>query len=78
MSRDARRARIRVSVVKIIATRRLSVRCSRIREKSDAGMPVVASDPDGPLAQCYRDIAARVRDGLQVASRSAPKIVIEA
>src|SRR6202163_3875577 len=49
-----------------------------IREKSDAGMPVVASDPDGPLAQCYRDIAARVRDGLQVASRSAPKIVIEA
>jgi ATP-binding protein involved in chromosome partitioning len=49
-----------------------------IREKSDAGLPVVASAPDSPLAQCYRDIAARVRDGLQGASRAAPKIVIEA
>jgi ATP-binding protein involved in chromosome partitioning len=49
-----------------------------IREKSDAGLPVVATAPDSPLAQCYRDIAARVRDGLQGASRAAPKIVIEA
>ena len=49
-----------------------------IREKSDAGMPMVATAPDHPLAQCYRDIAARVRDGLQGASRQAPKIVIEA
>ena len=40
-----------------------------IREKSDAGLPVVATAPDSPLAQCYRDIAARVRDGLQGASR---------
>ncbi len=49
-----------------------------IREKSDAGLPVVATAPDGPHAQSYRDIAARVRDGLQVASRPAPKIIIEA
>jgi len=49
-----------------------------IREKSDSGQPVVVSVPDGPYAQAYRDIAARVRDGLQVASRPAPKIVIEA
>ena len=49
-----------------------------IREKSDSGQPVVATVPDGPHAQAYRDIAARVRDGLQVASRPAPKIVIEA
>ena len=49
-----------------------------IREKSDSGQPVVVSVPDGPHAQAYRDIAARVRDGLQVASRPAPKIVIEA
>jgi ATP-binding protein involved in chromosome partitioning len=49
-----------------------------IREKSDAGQPVVATAPDSPLAQCYRDIAARVRDGLQGASRPVPKIVIEA
>jgi ATP-binding protein involved in chromosome partitioning len=49
-----------------------------IRERSDSGQPVVATVPDGPHAQAYRDIAARVRDGLQVASRPAPKIVIEA
>ena len=49
-----------------------------IREKSDAGLPVVATAPDSPLAQCYRDIAARVRDGIAGASRTAPKIVIEA
>jgi ATP-binding protein involved in chromosome partitioning len=49
-----------------------------IREKSDAGLPVVATAPDSPLAQCYRDIAARVRDGIAGSSRAAPKIVIEA
>jgi ATP-binding protein involved in chromosome partitioning len=49
-----------------------------IREKSDSGQPVVASVPNGPHAKAYRDIAARVRDGLRVASRPAPKIVIEA
>ena len=49
-----------------------------IREKSDAGMPVVVSEPEGPHAQAFRAIAARVREGLQVESRPAPKIVIEA
>jgi ATP-binding protein involved in chromosome partitioning len=49
-----------------------------IREKSDAGTPVVASDPDGEHAKIFREIAARVREALQVASRPAPKIVIEA
>ncbi len=52
-----------------------------IREKSDAGLPVVATEPDGPHAKIYRDIAAKVRDqimGSTVAGRSAPKIVIEA
>ncbi|HWZ40872.1 MAG TPA: Mrp/NBP35 family ATP-binding protein [Bradyrhizobium sp.] len=49
-----------------------------IREKSDAGAPVVASAPAGVHARHFRDIAARVRDGLGVASRPAPKIVIEA
>ena len=49
-----------------------------IRENSDAGTPVVATAPDGPHAKAYRDIAARVRDGLLGASRAAPKIVIEA
>jgi len=50
----------------------------QIREKSDSGLPVVATVPDGPHAQIYRDIAARVRDGLAGAGRPAPKIVIEA
>jgi ATP-binding protein involved in chromosome partitioning len=49
-----------------------------IREKSDAGAPVVASDPDGPHAESFRAIAARVHEGLMAASRPAPKIVIEA
>jgi len=49
-----------------------------IREKSDAGLPVVATAPDSVHAQVYRDIAARVRDGLQGPSRLPPKIVIEA
>jgi ATP-binding protein involved in chromosome partitioning len=49
-----------------------------IREKSDAGLPVVATDPDGPHAKIYREIAARVRAGLAGASKPAPKIVIEA
>jgi ATP-binding protein involved in chromosome partitioning len=49
-----------------------------IREKSDAGLPVVASEPEGPHAQAFHAIAARVREGLQAESRPAPKIVIEA
>jgi ATP-binding protein involved in chromosome partitioning len=48
-----------------------------IREKSDSGLPVVATEPEGEHARIYRDIAARVRDGLKSGSRSAPKIVIE-
>src|SRR5260370_27100923 len=50
-----------------------------IRETSDQGRPVVATDPDGPHAKVYREIAARVRDQLGTkAGRAAPKIVIEA
>jgi ATP-binding protein involved in chromosome partitioning len=50
-----------------------------IRETSDAGLPVVATAPDGPYAKAYRAIAERVRDQLKGgAGRAAPKIVIEA
>jgi ATP-binding protein involved in chromosome partitioning len=51
-----------------------------IREKSDLGLPVVATEPDGPHAKIYRDIAANVRDQLAgaAAGRVAPRIVIEA
>jgi ATP-binding protein involved in chromosome partitioning len=50
-----------------------------IRERSDAGLPVVATVPDGPHAEIYRGIAARVRNQIAAgAGRAAPKIVIEA
>jgi ATP-binding protein involved in chromosome partitioning len=52
-----------------------------IREKSDSGLPVVATEPDGEHARIYREIAAKVRDQLVSgpgAARKAPKIVIEA
>jgi ATP-binding protein involved in chromosome partitioning len=49
-----------------------------IRENSDAGLPVVATAPESANAKIYRDIAARVRDGLKGSGRPAPKIVIEA
>ena len=51
-----------------------------IRETSDSGSPVVATQPDGPHAKIYREIAGKVRDQLQGGghSRAAPKIVIEA
>ena len=49
-----------------------------IRETSDAGRPVVATAPDGPLAAAYHDIAARVRDQLTGPTRPPPRIVIEA
>src|SRR5499425_1814679 len=51
-----------------------------IRSSSDAGLPVVATEPESPHAQIYRDIAAKVREQLKGGStgRAAPKIVIEA
>jgi ATP-binding protein involved in chromosome partitioning len=49
-----------------------------IREKSDAGLPVVATAPDGTHAKIFREIAARVRDGLVGPGRPPPKILIEA
>ncbi|MDR7037071.1 MULTISPECIES: Mrp/NBP35 family ATP-binding protein [Methylobacterium] len=50
-----------------------------IRETSDSGRPVVATDPDGPQAKVYREIASRLWGNLSGASagRTAPKIVIE-
>lgn len=50
-----------------------------IRSTSDAGLPVVATEPDGVHAKIYRDIAAKVLEQIKGGpSRSAPKIVIEA
>ena len=52
-----------------------------IRETSDTGMPVVASEPDGVEAKTYRDIAARVWDRVReehgAAEAAVPAIVFE-
>ena len=49
-----------------------------IRETSDAGLPVVATAPDGPHAAAYRAIARSVWDTLSGGGRRvAPRIVIE-
>ena len=42
-----------------------------IRATSDAGTPVVDSEPDGPHAQIYRAIAAKIRDQLQGTNAAA-------
>ncbi|HEY7231161.1 MAG TPA: iron-sulfur cluster carrier protein ApbC [Pseudolabrys sp.] len=52
-----------------------------IREKSDSGLPVVATEPDSPHAQIYRAIATKVFEQIKTgatAGRAAPRIVIEA
>lgn len=49
-----------------------------IRETSDGGRPIVASDPDSAHAKAYLMIARQVQAGLQGATvRAAPRIVIE-
>ena len=50
----------------------------KIRETSDAGLPVVATEPNGPHAESYLAIAGRVLDALAgKPERAAPRIVIE-
>lgn len=51
-----------------------------VRESSDAGTPVVVSDPQGAQAQVYRAIAEKVWEQLRVqatAQSAAPAIVFE-
>jgi ATP-binding protein involved in chromosome partitioning len=48
-----------------------------IRVTSDSGQPIVASQPDGPHAQVYRNIAGRVwkqLTGSDARRRMAPRI----
>ncbi|MES0808561.1 Mrp/NBP35 family ATP-binding protein [Roseibium sp. SCPC15] len=53
----------------------------KIRETSDAGTPVVVSDPEGAVAGIYKDIATKVVAGIQQSAasqdRAAPKIVFD-
>ena len=75
--RPWRRARARPSA----SACRSSARCRSTWRSARDRMPACRWSrplPDGPHAQIYRDIAARVRDGLAGAGRPAPKIVIEA
>ena len=49
-----------------------------IREMSDAGMPIVISEPDGPQAEIYREIARKVWQQIgDKPQRQAPSIVFE-
>lgn len=52
-----------------------------IRETSDAGTPVVASEPDSEITGVYRDIARKVWDQILAqkadTSRAMPSIVFE-
>jgi ATP-binding protein involved in chromosome partitioning len=53
----------------------------RIREQADSGRPTVVADPDGKVAQIYRDIARKV--AISVAEKAAdfsakfPSIVVQ-
>jgi ATP-binding protein involved in chromosome partitioning len=48
-----------------------------IRETSDGGRPIVASDPESPHAKAYVALARQVQASLGGAVRAAPRIVIE-
>jgi ATP-binding protein involved in chromosome partitioning len=53
----------------------------RIREQADSGKPTVVSDPEGPIAAIYRDIARKVAARIARAAEDRtsvfPKIVIQ-
>jgi ATP-binding protein involved in chromosome partitioning len=52
-----------------------------VRESSDAGRPIVVSEPDSPQARVYRDIAAKVWERVKAeqatTQSAAPAIVFE-
>jgi ATP-binding protein involved in chromosome partitioning len=51
----------------------------KIRETSDEGAPVVASEPEGPHARIYRDIASKVWARLEAeqSMSATPAIIFE-
>jgi ATP-binding protein involved in chromosome partitioning len=51
-----------------------------IRETSDEGRPITATDPGSPYAEIFRRIASRVWEkvtGAETMSRTPPRIVVE-
>lgn len=53
----------------------------QIREQADSGKPTVVSDPDGRVAEIYRDIArkvaVRIADKGKDMSAKFPSIVVQ-
>ena len=54
---------------------------ARIRADTDEGKPTVVSDPDGPVARQFKDVARRVAAKLSLQARdytqAFPKIMIQ-
>ena len=50
-----------------------------IRSTSDAGTPITVSQPDGPHAEIYREIAAKVveRIAAETSGKSGPEIIFD-
>ena len=53
----------------------------RIREQTDSGRPTMVAEPDGPIADTYREIARRVAvriaDRARDMSLKMPTIVVQ-
>jgi len=49
----------------------------KIREMSDAGTPVMVTEPEGKEAAAFRAVAKKVATALESPQRPAPKIVLE-
>jgi ATP-binding protein involved in chromosome partitioning len=53
----------------------------QVRETSDAGRPIVVTDPGNPVAEAYRGLALTVRDKLSTAqggtTKPFPRIVYQ-
>ena len=51
----------------------------KLRERSDAGEPIVATEPDSPHTKNYQNIARQVWESIEggALTRPAPKIVFE-
>jgi len=49
----------------------------KIRELSDAGTPVMVTEPEGKEAAAFLEVAKKVATALQTPQRPAPKIVLE-
>ncbi len=46
-----------------------------IRERSDAGLPIVVTEPDSPAASAYREIAQQIWDRLQASPDGSTHVV---